>query len=364
MSSAFTCQCNVIGYLLRVNEIDDYVPLNRDAVGAVGIVQEGDFHAFDVCDIGNAPVTFLSVTIGADVGDAQRIQGMASAHQSLVAAVQTVVVGGQEQVKTHVTQLLGIAVGCTEARITRVGLSAQGTLQVDHGKVGPDDIVLEVLEALAVVVGPVGLLGGKPYTGYPCFSAPDSYAQRLKDVGFDLFLTANNHCLDRRDKGLVRTCQTLDSLHIPHIGTYRDQQERDRLVPYIVNVKGIKIAFLDYTYGTNGIPVQGNVIVNLLDQQQIERDIVLARERGADAICVNLHWGIEYQLKPVAAQRTLADWLVAQGVDLIIGGHPHVVEPMEMRYSQEYDKNVLLVYSMGNFISNQSDIDTRGGAMV
>ena len=207
-------------------------------------------------------------------------------------------------------------------------------------------------------------LGGRPYTGYPCFSAPDSYAQRLKDVGFDLFLTANNHCLDRRDKGLVRTCQTLDSLCIPHIGTYRDQQERDRRVPYIVNVKGIKIAFLDYTYGTNGIPIQGNVIVNLIDQQQIENDIALARERGADAICVNLHWGIEYQLKPVAAQRTLADWLVAQGVDLIIGGHPHVVEPMEMRYSKEYDKNVLLVYSMGNFISNQSDIDTRGGAMV
>ena len=207
-------------------------------------------------------------------------------------------------------------------------------------------------------------LGGKPYTGYPCFSAPDSYAQRLKDVGFDLFLTANNHCLDRRDKGLVRTCQALDSLHIPHIGTYRDQQERDRLVPYIVNVKGIRIAFLDYTYGTNGIPIQGNVVVNLIDQQQIYNDITLARERGAQAICVNLHWGIEYQLKPVAAQRTLADWLVAQGVDLIIGGHPHVVEPMEMRYSKEYDKNVLLIYSMGNFISNQSDIDTRGGAMV
>ena len=207
-------------------------------------------------------------------------------------------------------------------------------------------------------------LGGKPYTGYPCFSAPDSYAQRLKDVGFDLFLTANNHCLDRRDKGLVRTCQMLDSLHIPHIGTYRDQQERDKRLPYIVNVKGIKIAFLDYTYGTNGIPIQGNVIVDFLDQQLIADDIALARERGAQAICVNLHWGIEYQLKPVASQRTLADWLVSQGVDLIIGGHPHVVEPMEMRYSKEYDKNVLLVYSMGNFISNQSDIDCRGGAMV
>ncbi len=207
-------------------------------------------------------------------------------------------------------------------------------------------------------------LGGKPYTGYPCFSAPDSYAQQLKDVGFDLFLTANNHCLDRRDKGLVRTCQMLDSLAIPHIGTYRDQQERDRRIPYIVNVKGMKIAFLDYTYGTNGIPIQGNVIVDFIDQQHIEQDIALARERGAHAICVNLHWGIEYQLKPVASQRDLADWLVTQGVDLIIGGHPHVVEPMEMRYSKEYDKNVLLVYSMGNFISNQSDIDTRGGAMV
>lgn len=207
-------------------------------------------------------------------------------------------------------------------------------------------------------------LGGKPYTGYPCFSAPDSYARQLRDVGFDLFLTANNHCLDRRDKGLVRTCQALDSLGIPHIGTYRDQQERDQHIPYIVNVKGMKIAFLDYTYGTNGIPIQGDVVVDFIDQQRIADDIALARQRGAHAICVNLHWGVEYSLKPVASQRTLAEWLVSQGVDLIIGGHPHVVEPMEVRYSQEHDKNVLLVYSLGNFISNQSDIDCRGGAMV
>ena len=168
-------------------------------------------------------------------------------------------------------------------------------------------------------------LGGKPYTGYPCFSAPDSYAQQLRQVGFDLFLTANNHCLDRRDKGLVRTCHILDSLGIPHIGTYPNQQDREKRIPYIVNVKGMKIAFLDYTYGTNGIPIQGNVIVDFIDQQLIADDIALARQRGAHAICVNLHWGIEYQLKPVSSQRTLADWLVSQGVDLIIGGHPHVV---------------------------------------
>ena len=191
-------------------------------------------------------------------------------------------------------------------------------------------------------------LAGRPYTGYPCFSAPDSY----------------NHCLDRRDKGLVRTYHALDSMGIAHIGTYPNEQERANRIPYIVTIKGLKIAFLDYTYGTNGIPIQGDVIVDFIDQQQIADDIALARERGAHAICVNLHWGIEYQLKPVASQRTLADWLVTQGVDLIIGGHPHVVEPMEVRHSEEYDKDVLLVYSMGNFISNQSDIDTRGGAMV
>ena len=207
-------------------------------------------------------------------------------------------------------------------------------------------------------------LGGRPYTGYPAFSAPDSYARQLRDVGFDLLLTANNHCLDRRDRGLVRTCQMLDSLHIPHIGTYVNQAERDSRIPYMVNIKGMKIAFLDYTYGTNGIPIQGDVVVDFIDRQRIANDIATARQRGAHAICVNMHWGIEYQLKPVAEQRSLADFLVDQGVDLIIGGHPHVVEPMEIRHSARYNKDVLLVYSLGNFISNQRDIDTRGGAMV
>ncbi len=207
-------------------------------------------------------------------------------------------------------------------------------------------------------------LGGAPYTGYPCFSAPDNYARQLSDVGFDLLLTANNHCLDRRDKGVRRTVETLDKMGIPHIGTYANASERSKRMPYIANVNGISIAFLDYTYGTNGIPVQGTVVVDYIDKQRIASDIAAARKRGAQAICVNMHWGIEYTLKPVDSQRTLADFLVAQGVDLIIGGHPHVVEPMEVRYSKEYDKNVLLVYSLGNFVSNMNDIDCRGGAMV
>ncbi|MBR6285207.1 MAG: CapA family protein [Muribaculaceae bacterium] len=207
-------------------------------------------------------------------------------------------------------------------------------------------------------------LGGAPYTGYPAFSAPDSYAAQLKQSGFDLFLTANNHCLDRRDRGLRRTITALDSLGIPHIGTYANPVARSQQVPFVTTIKGVKFAFLSYTYGTNGITVQGDAVVDHIDRDLIARDLQAARDRGAQVLCVNLHWGIEYQLQPVQSQRDLADWLVEQGVDLIIGGHPHVVEPMEMRHSQAWDKDVLLVYSMGNFISNQRDIDCRGGAMV
>lgn len=207
-------------------------------------------------------------------------------------------------------------------------------------------------------------LGGAPYTGYPAFSAPDSYAKQLYTSGFDLLLTANNHCLDRRDKGLMRTVFVLDSLGIPHIGTYANARARNQQMPFITTIKGVKFAFLDYTYGTNGIPVQGDVVVDFIDKATITRDLQAARDAGAQVLCVNLHWGIEYQLQPVESQRSLADYLVEQGVDLIIGGHPHVVEPMEMRHSKNYNKDVLLVYSLGNFISNQRDIDSRGGAMV
>lgn len=207
-------------------------------------------------------------------------------------------------------------------------------------------------------------LGGKPYSGYPAFSAPDEYAAQLKKVGFDLLLTANNHCMDRGAAGARRTVATLDSLGIPHIGTYANAEARNEQVPFITTINGIKFGFLSYTYGTNGIPVNGGVVVNLLDRKQIEADIAKARAQGAQVLCAALHWGIEYTLKPVQEVRELANFLVEQGVDLIIGGHPHVVEPMEIRHSNAYDKDVLLVYSLGNFISNQNDIDSRGGAMV
>lgn len=207
-------------------------------------------------------------------------------------------------------------------------------------------------------------LGGAPYSGYPCFSAPDSYAIQLQKSGFNFFLTANNHCLDRRDKGARRTIAVLDSLGVPHIGTYVNAAARKRELPCIKTINGIRFGFLCYTYGTNGIPVKEDVVVDYIDRNQIAADIKAARDKGAQVMCVAMHWGEEYHLEPVASQKDLADFLVEQGVDLIIGGHPHVVEPMEMRHSKTYNKDVLLIYSLGNFVSDMKDIDCRGGAMV
>lgn len=206
-------------------------------------------------------------------------------------------------------------------------------------------------------------LGTSNFTGYPCFNAPGAYADELKGKGFDMLLTANNHTLDRRDKGLRTTIDMLDQKGIEHVGTYRNQAERDTVLPMIRSINGIDIAFLNYTYGTNGIPVQGDVVVDYIDRKQMSRDINKAREAGAELICAAVHWGDEYVLLPNTAQRRLGDFLLGEGVDMVIGGHPHVIQPMVM-HSDSTGRNQLLVYSLGNFISDMKKTDTRGGALL
>ncbi len=207
-------------------------------------------------------------------------------------------------------------------------------------------------------------LGGAPYSGYPMFCAPDSYLTALTDAGFDLVLAANNHTLDRRDKGVVRTIGQFEKQGVPYVGIYRDKAHRASMLPVIKDVNGFKIAFLNYTYGTNGIRIQGNVVVDYIDRTLMKRDIADARKAGAEVVAVCVHWGDEYQLLPNASQKNLADFLVEQGVDLIIGGHPHVIQSMEIRHSATHNKDVFLVYSLGNFISAMKTTDTRGGAMA
>jgi poly-gamma-glutamate synthesis protein (capsule biosynthesis protein) len=262
--------------------------------------------------------------------------------------------------------LLSMLFPKAEATLVFCGDAMQHQSQLDAARVGNvydyskcfSDISPWVQEADYAVVNLETTLGGKGYTGYPCFCTPDSYAVALKDAGFDLFLDANNHTLDRRDNGLRRTISVLDSLHVDHIGTYTNAQQRNKRLPFIKNVNGFRIAFLNYTYGTNGISVQGNVVVDYINRTTIKHDIAAARKAGAEIVVVFPHWGEEYQLTENASQRSLADFLLKEGVDLVIGGHPHVIQPMHKKGRQ------LVVYSMGNFISGMRTRDTRGGAAV
>lgn len=216
----------------------------------------------------------------------------------------------------------------------------------------------------AVVNLEVPLGGGPDYSGYPMFSAPDSYAAALKDAGFDMLLTANNHSLDRGAKGARRTLTVLDSLGLDHTGTFSDSLDRSRRVPCIRDIKGAKVGFLNYTYGTNGLVPRDGIEISYIDRDKIAAEMQATRRAGANIIIVAMHWGIEYQLNENAEQRSLAQFLVDQGADMIVGSHPHVIQPYKVVHNAREGKDVLVIYSLGNFISNQDGINSRGGALV
>lgn len=221
--------------------------------------------------------------------------------------------------------------------------------------------VKPVIEDADVAIGNLEVtLGGKPYAGYPRFSAPDEYLQAIIDAGIDIVLTANNHCLDTGKDGLERTIMMMDSVGVPHIGTYVDEFERDENYPYILEQNGIRVAILNFTYGTNGLVVEEPNIVNMMDTAIIAVDLITAKEVNPDVIIAIPHWGIEYQTLPSKEQRRMADWLIENGVDHVIGGHPHVAQPMELLN----DGKNFVAYSLGNVISNQSKPNTYGGYMV
>ncbi len=207
-------------------------------------------------------------------------------------------------------------------------------------------------------------LGGKPYRGYPVFSAPDEYLYAIKEAGFDVLLTANNHCLDKRKIGLERTILMLDSLKISHAGTYRNPEERHKNYPLLVEKNGFRVILLNYTYGTNGFKTDAPNVVNYINREQIKKDIQDARRKLPDVIIACMHWGVEYRSFPERSERELAGWLIEQGVDHVIGSHPHVLQPMEIVKDSRTSARHLVVYSLGNFISNMSKEKTDGGAMV
>ncbi len=194
------------------------------------------------------------------------------------------------------------------------------------------------------------------YSGYPTFNTPEQLAQNLKDLGLDVLSTANNHSLDKHYNGLVSTLDELDKVGLSHTGTYRSEDEQNTIL--IKNVNGINFAFLSFTYGTNGIPVPSGkeYCINLIDKDFILTQIEKAKALNPDVICASMHWGDEYKLQQNSTQENMADFLFKNGVDIIFGSHPHVLEPMEKRTITLEDgttKDGFVIYSLGNFMSGQ-----------
>lgn len=226
------------------------------------------------------------------------------------------------------------------------------------------DFVRPLLRSADMTIGNLETtFAGKPYSGYPMFSSPDELGVALFDAGFDVLTTSNNHTADRSSIGIARTLRVLDSLGIAHTGSGVDTSERDRVTPLICELGSFRIAIFAYTYGTNGISVPESCWVDPIDTTLIANDLSRADSLGVDYKLVQIHWGNEYQTQPNIEQRSLARWLHLHGVDAVIGSHPHVVQKSE--WLQEANKPTFVVYSMGNFISNQGDpVATRGGLIL
>ena len=205
------------------------------------------------------------------------------------------------------------------------------------------------------------------YSNYPQFNSPEELAYGLADMGIDVLSTAGNHCLDKGFSGLSNTLNVLDSAKISHTGTARTEEERDTIL--FKDVNGIKVAFISYTYGTNGIPIPDGkeFCVNLIDRDLIKKDIESAKSQNADVIIACMHWGIEYQTTQNAEQEELANFLFQNGVDIILGNHPHVLQPMEKKTITLEDgtvKDCFVIYAFGNFICDQNAENTRSSIIL
>lgn len=205
-------------------------------------------------------------------------------------------------------------------------------------------------------------LAGSPYSGYPNFSSPNALLNGLKYAGYDVILTANNHVADRGKIGIERTIKTIENRKLLRAGSYLSKLERDSIYPLILEKDSFRIALLNCTYGTNGNPVSPQNHVNMIDTLEIKQDIKRCEELCSDMVIMTIHWGNEYELSASNTQKELAQFFVRNGIDLIIGAHPHVVQNME--YMDKDMKKIPIFYSLGNSISNQRKPHTDGGIMV
>lgn len=196
------------------------------------------------------------------------------------------------------------------------------------------------------------------YSGYPRFRSPRALAGALRDAGVDVCVLANNHCCDGGARGIRTTLAELDRCGIARTGVFADSADFRAHHPLRLETNGIHIALLNYTYGTNGLAIPTGMIVNRIDTARMAQDLRTARDGQTDCVVVCIHWGEEYERRENPAQRRLAAFLQAHGADVIVGSHPHVVQPLRA------DSAVVVFYSLGNLVSNQRKRYCDGGVVA
>ena len=239
-------------------------------------------------------------------------------------------------------------------KIIASGKKEDGTYNFDH-------LFTHVAEFISAadlaIVNQETMMGGPSYgyTGYPSFNSPYALADAEVKAGFDVLLLATNHTLDKTKKGVLNCMEYLDTNHptLGYVGINHSQEEQDNKI-YTYEANGITVAILNYTYGTNGIPIPSDMpwIVNMLDEDKVRSDIRKAEEI-ADFTIVCPHWGTEYKLEADSSQKKWANIFLEEGVDLVLGAHPHVIEPIEW-LTHENGHEMLVYYSLGNFVNGTS----------
>ena len=205
------------------------------------------------------------------------------------------------------------------------------------------------------------IIGGKNLgvSHYPRFNSPDEIGDNMVDLGFNLVSLANNHALDKDEVGILYSNEYWKGKNVITAGTYSSSEMRDDIKVYEQN--GIKYAFLAYTTSTNGlnVPAGKDYLINVYSDEQAKEDIDKIKDK-VDVIIVSMHWGDEYVLEPTESEKEIAQYLSSLGVNLIIGSHPHVIQPVG------YVNDTLVIYSLGNFLSGQRPmgIDKTIGLLV
>ena len=229
-----------------------------------------------------------------------------------------------------------------------------------------ENISSYIKEADIAVINQETMLGGSSfdYSGYPCFNTPWEVGEAAINAGFDLFTCATNHSMDVGTAGIEKECEFFKKHpEVTHIGTFTNQKDYDSIT--YMEKNGIKFAMLNYTYGTNGIPVPSDksYCVALLTKDKVTKDIKEAR-KNADVVMVYPHWGTENSHEVNSQQEEYVKLFSDLGVDIVIGTHPHVLQPVEWVTNEKTGKKMLVYYSIGNFISHQINLDQLCGGMA